>query len=99
MGVLVAILAGASGAPGFFVAFALIAGLFSFIMYFPAQKSLEDEKARERLEYEERQKQLRTEVATTVKETLRSSIKVRCRYCGMLNGEEDERCESCGAPL
>jgi RNA polymerase subunit RPABC4/transcription elongation factor Spt4 len=28
-----------------------------------------------------------------------ASVKVRCRYCGSLNADEAERCESCGATL
>jgi rRNA maturation endonuclease Nob1 len=30
---------------------------------------------------------------------LRSTIKVRCRYCGKLNDKNDSHCESCGAVL
>ena len=29
----------------------------------------------------------------------RRDIRVRCGYCGSLNGEDDERCDSCGASL
>lgn len=29
----------------------------------------------------------------------RSSVRVRCRYCGSLNEEREERCDSCGASL
>jgi RNA polymerase subunit RPABC4/transcription elongation factor Spt4 len=28
-----------------------------------------------------------------------SAIRVRCRYCGSLNPQEDEKCIGCGAPL
>jgi len=29
----------------------------------------------------------------------RRNIRVKCRYCGSLNGEDAERCHSCGASL
>jgi uncharacterized membrane protein YvbJ len=29
----------------------------------------------------------------------RKFVRVRCRYCGSLNEEQDDRCESCGASL
>jgi hypothetical protein len=28
-----------------------------------------------------------------------SAIRVRCRYCGSLNKQEEEKCIGCGAPL
>jgi hypothetical protein len=28
-----------------------------------------------------------------------SAIRVRCRYCGSLNPQDDEKCIGCGAPL
>ena len=29
----------------------------------------------------------------------RSNVRIRCTYCGTLNEESDERCDSCGASL
>ena len=29
----------------------------------------------------------------------RKNIRVRCRYCGTLNREHDDKCDSCGASL
>ncbi|HIH01701.1 TPA: hypothetical protein HA259_06475 [Thermoplasmata archaeon] len=29
----------------------------------------------------------------------RHNVRVRCRYCGTLNGEHEEKCDSCGANL
>ena len=29
----------------------------------------------------------------------RKAVRIRCRYCGSLNEEDDERCASCGATL
>jgi hypothetical protein len=29
----------------------------------------------------------------------RQAVKVKCRYCGSLNGQHDARCKSCGANL
>lgn len=28
-----------------------------------------------------------------------ATVRVKCRYCGMLNGKDEERCGSCGATL
>lgn len=28
-----------------------------------------------------------------------ASIRIKCRYCGSLNGQESDRCGSCGATL
>jgi mannose/fructose/N-acetylgalactosamine-specific phosphotransferase system component IID len=32
-------------------------------------------------------------------ETIRETVKVRCRYCGTLNLETDTKCQSCGGNL
>ena len=55
------------------------------------QAAAEEEIDRERAE-RELEKQ---EIVNAVK----STIKVRCRYCGTLNEENEEKCDSCGAPL
>lgn len=55
------------------------------------QAAAEEEIDRERTE-RELEKQ---EIVNAVK----STIKVRCRYCGTLNEENEEKCDSCGAPL
>ncbi len=47
-------------------------------------------KEQERHEEEERQKMV---------DAIKSTIKVRCRYCGSLNDETAKKCESCGADL
>jgi len=34
-----------------------------------------------------------------IAKAVKSTIKVRCRYCGTLNEEDTSNCESCGATL
>ncbi len=50
--------------------------------------------AEARAEEEERQRNIQ-DIANAVK----SSIKIRCRYCGSLNDESATKCDSCGATL
>jgi len=33
-----------------------------------------------------------------IKETIKEIVKVPCRYCGVLNGQMNSKCESCDAP-
>jgi hypothetical protein len=42
---------------------------------------------------------IRTSKRDRIEAAERSSVMVRCRYCGSLNHEHDERCDSCGASL
>lgn len=98
------------GAPGFFVGFAIFAAFLVLIGGFAGSIS-EDRRIMKALEAEEEAKaeaeaaeaeakeRFKEEVAQSVKQKLEGTIKVRCRYCGALSDENDEKCESCGAPL
>lgn len=68
---------------------------FVFILLSFYVKRHEEQKAeRERAAEEARSEAFAQRVASQ-----NDGIKVRCRYCGALNDEHDEKCESCGAPL
>lgn len=61
-------------------------------------KRHEEAKAEQaRIAEEERRTMYARNIASAMKPG--NGVKVRCRYCGALNGEHDEKCESCGAPL
>lgn len=56
----------------------------------------------ERLNAEWARRRAEVEREAQVKEivdAVKSTIKVRCRYCGTLNEEKEKTCESCGGPL
>ena len=87
------------GAPG---TFAIVPIIFAFLLIVGAvlSKQNEDRLAREAASAElQRQERLRNEIAEAVKESMKSNIKVRCRYCGSLNDESASKCDSCGATL
>lgn len=52
---------------------------------------------KERVAEEERRKIFAQNIALAAKAA--TQVKTRCRYCGALNEEHDEKCGSCGAPL
>lgn len=60
------------------------------------------EKMEQQLEWEEaarqRQREREREVQEIIK-AVKTTIRVRCRYCGTLNEEKANKCESCGAIL
>jgi hypothetical protein len=60
------------------------------------------EKMEEQLEWEEtaraRQREREKEVQEIIK-AVKTTIRVRCRYCGTLNEEKANKCEACGASL
>lgn len=88
-----------AGAPGFFVAFPVLMGIVFIVAGLAAndrEKRLAEE---ERVRAEEERDRFKEEIAQSVKETMKGTIKVRCRYCGALSDENEEKCESCGAPL
>ena len=87
------------GAPWFFVAFAFVAPFLWAVNVLIRRGAEEDRRAEAQRAADEERERLKEEVAQSVKETMKGTIKVRCRYCGGLNGEHDEKCESCGAPL
>lgn len=94
------------GAPGEFVAFAVLGAVAFIIVSLIARvhedRLIEEERTRAEEEWtrrEEERDRFKEEVARSVKESIKGTIKVRCRYCGGLNEEHDEKCESCGAPL
>ena len=45
-----------------------------------------------------REQDRKREIEEIVK-AVKATIKVRCRYCGMLNEEKSNKCESCGGAL
>lgn len=87
------------GAPWFFVIAAFVVP-FLWVANVLIRRGVEEERRAEaqRAADEERER-LKEEVAQSVKETMKGTIKVRCRYCGALHDESDEKCSSCGAPL
>ena len=87
------------GAPGAFAAFMIVIGIIMIIGYKFEKDWQEDRWARRVVAYEEAQERIRRETVQTVKESLKGTVKVRCKYCAGLNDENDEKCESCGAPL
>jgi len=97
--VVVGLFAVSKGAPASFAVFAVIAAIAVIAMGIASRRKeaiLEEEKARAEIEAQEK---LRNDIAEAVKETIKSNIKVRCRYCGSLNDETDKKCDSCGATL
>jgi rubrerythrin len=67
-----------------------------FIVLSVYVKAREEQKAeQERTAEEERARMFAQSIASNI----RTGVKVRCRYCGALSDENDEKCESCGAPL
>ncbi len=87
------------GAPGAFVVFAFLAGVFVIVMSFVAAERRQREAKENALAAEEADEKFKDEVAEAVKERMKGTIKVRCRYCGSLNDEEAVKCDSCGATL
>jgi hypothetical protein len=45
------------------------------------------------------EERLKEEEKEDIVRAVKSTIKVRCRYCGTLNEEKATRCESCGGAL
>lgn len=87
------------GAPGEFVALVILGAVFFVVASLVAKGHEERLVAEERTLKEEERDRFKEEVARSVKESIKGTIKVRCRYCGGLNEEQDEKCESCSAPL
>lgn len=81
-----------------FAVFATITLLLGIVFLGLSFKVRQDEKARletmARIAQEDNDQQVH-EIVKAVK----STIKVRCRYCGTLNEESASNCESCGATL
>ena len=73
----------------------VILGIVLIIAAFYVKTHEEDRAAHERTASMEQREQERREFVAAVK----STIKVRCTYCGTLNEEDAEKCESCGGPL
>lgn len=87
------------GAPGVFIVFAFVAPFFWVANVLIRRGAEENRRAEAQRAADEERERLKEEVAQSVKETLKGTIKVRCRYCGALHDESDEKCSSCGAPL
>lgn len=73
----------------------LIFGLILIVASFMARQSEQTRLETEARIAQERHDQNVQEIVQAVK----STIKVRCRYCGTLNEETASNCESCGAAL
>jgi rubrerythrin len=79
--------------------FAFIGGVICIVLFFIV-RGKEEEEAEVRADAaQEAEKRFKDEIADAVKERMKGTIKVRCRYCGSLNDEEAHRCDSCGATL
>ncbi len=50
-------------------------------------------------QYDEYRRQLRQDEIDQIVKAVKTTIRVRCTYCGTLNEEKADKCESCGAPL
>jgi len=87
------------GAPGLFVLFAFVAGLIMIAWFYFAREEEAELAEREAIASDEADERLRDEVAQAVKDSMKGAIKVRCRYCGSLNDEKANKCDSCGATL
>ena len=87
------------GAPGVFSAFAFLIGLIAVVSSYVSYRRKEGEAEEMAIAAEETQKRFKEEVAEAVKDSMKGTIKVRCRYCGSLNDENANKCESCGAAL
>ena len=88
-----------TGAPGGFSAFAFLAGLVCFALFFVTRGKMERDAEKRAEAAEEAEERFKDEIAEAVKERMKGTIKVRCRYCGSLNEEEAVKCGSCGATL
>ena len=97
--IIVGVFAVSQGAPGFFLLFAIVAAFIGVISAAASEgqrrRAIEQKEAAD-LEAQER---LRGEIAQAVKDSMKSNIKVRCKYCGSLNDETATKCDSCGATL
>ncbi len=80
---------------GIFGAVFIIVGIVMIVLSFVVKGRAKMRQQEEiRSADEARQKEVQ-EIAQAVK----STIKIRCRYCGTLNDENSANCESCGAAL
>ena len=87
------------GAPVFFLLFAILGAFASIAMSIAKDREvtrLAEQKAAAAMEADQ---QLKSEIAQAVKESMKGTIKVRCKYCGSLNDEKASKCDSCGATL
>lgn len=97
--IVIALILAAAGLPGVFVGVMFLFAVIALIGGLAASKDEADRRFAEELAEAEARERFVDDVANSVKERMTGMIKVRCRYCGALNGEHDEKCESCGAPL
>jgi rubrerythrin len=81
-----------------FAIFATITLILGFVLIAISFKVRRDEQMRletmARIAQEDRDLQIHQ-----IAEAVKSTVKVRCRYCGTLNEENASNCESCGATL
>jgi len=80
---------------GIFGAVFLIVGIVMIILSFVVKANAEKREEMEAQAAEQAHQREVQEIALAVK----STVKVRCRYCGTLNDEVSSKCESCGATL
>lgn len=68
--------------------------------YFPMTDEINDMQEEYDWETEARGKQLaRQQEIDDIVKAVKQTIRIRCRYCGTLNEESANKCESCGANL
>ncbi len=80
---------------GIFGAVFLVVGIVLIVVSFVVKAREENKEVMEAQAVEEAHRRDVEEIAQAVK----STIKIRCRYCGTLNDETSVKCESCGASL
>ncbi len=99
MGIVSAIAFESSGGPAEFGLVVIAIGVV-LIIASPFVKQREEEQRLEMESTEElEEKRFKEEIAAAVQEKMKGMIKVRCKYCGSLNDETADKCESCGAAL
>ncbi len=80
---------------GIFGAGFIIVGIVMIVLSFVVKGRAEVRQQEEIRSADEARQREVEEIAQAVK----STIKIRCRYCGTLNDENSSKCESCGASL
>lgn len=84
--------------PAIFVLFGICVSALGFVTIWLGLRRRESERSRAELAESLAQVEHEIQVKEIV-DAVKSTIKVRCRYCGTLNEEEERVCESCGGPL
>lgn len=94
-----AIVLAALGAPIVTILVIGALGVGFLLLFFWAKEEELDEHYRDLVKEDEARQRFNDEVNMALRTTLRESVMVRCKYCGMLNDESSKECEQCGGPL